>query len=151
MTTTHRQPDVTNAEQVAAWDGTEGSYWASHAIAFDRTVERYQPHFHAAAAIGTHHRVLDIGCGTGLTTREAARSAPDGEALGIDLSAQMLDVARSAATREGLQNAHFLQADAQTCPFEPDYFDAVISRTGSMFFGRPEVAFANLAGALCPG
>ena len=45
-------------------------------------------------------RVLDIGCGTGQSTRAAARLAEAGHALGVDLSASMIDVARRRAARE---------------------------------------------------
>ncbi|MHC1559520.1 class I SAM-dependent methyltransferase [Actinomycetospora sp. C-140] len=143
--------DPTNTAQAQAWDGREGGYWATHADRFDTALARYQPAFHAAAGIEADHRVLDVGCGTGLTTRAAARAAPAGEALGIDLSTRMLDVARARAAAGGLVNASFARADAQVHPFATREFDAVISRTGAMFFGRPDAAFANLARALRPG
>ena len=50
-------------------------------------------------------RVLDIGCGTGQTTRDAARAAAGGSALGVDLSSRMLDYARRRAAEEGVTNA----------------------------------------------
>src|SRR4051812_29805583 len=85
----------------------------SHAEHFDIAVAGYDRHLFAAAAINVGDHVLDIGCGTGQTTLDAARSAAPGSALGIDLSAQMIDVARQAAEREGVANARFTQADAQ--------------------------------------
>jgi SAM-dependent methyltransferase len=151
MTTVATPVDPTNHAQAQAWDGTEGGYWATHAERFDAALAGYQPAFHAAARIEGGDRVLDVGCGTGLTTRAAARAAPDGEALGVDLSAEMIDVARAITARVGVANAHFVQADAQVQPFAAGGVDAVLSRTGAMFFGRPDVAFANLARALRPG
>lgn len=143
--------DPGNTAQADAWDGSEGEYWATHAERFDASLARYQAAFHAAAAIRATDRVLDVGCGNGLTTREAARSASSSEALGVDLSSRMIEVARSIAEREGVANARFLCADAQAHPFAAARFDAVISRTGAMFFGRPEVAFGNFARAIRPG
>jgi SAM-dependent methyltransferase len=140
--------DPSNAEQAKAWDGGEGAYWAAHAGHFDRTVAAYHLPFLDAAAIGTGEQVLDIGCGTGQTTRDAARRAAPGGALGVDLSAEMIGLARRLATAEGLPNARFEQADAQICPFGPGSFDAAISRTGAMFFGDPHAAFTNIARAL---
>jgi SAM-dependent methyltransferase len=67
---------------------------------FDRVVARYDAPFLAAAALRADDRVLDVGCGTGRTTRDAARRARS--ALGVDLSAAMLEVARRRAADEGL-------------------------------------------------
>jgi SAM-dependent methyltransferase len=143
--------DPTNLEQARAWDGDEGAYWARHANLFETALRRYQPTFLDAAAIGATDTVLDIGCGTGATTRDAARRATDGTALGVDLSADMIAVARERAAAEGLGNARFEQADAQIHPFEPGGFDLALSRTGTMFFGDLHAAFANIARALRPG
>jgi SAM-dependent methyltransferase len=96
-------------------------------------------------------RVLDVGCGNGQTTRDAARAASAGSALGVDLSSAMLTRARQRATEEGIDNVGFLQADAQIHPFDPGTFDVAISRTGTMFFGDPVAAFANIGRALRPG
>src|SRR3712207_2307032 len=109
--------DPANRDQLRAWDGDGGAYWAARAEHFARAVARYTPPFFTAASIRTDDRVLDVGCGSGGTTREAARRAPAGEAVGVDLSSAMLEVARRAAEREGLGNVRFLQADAQVHPF----------------------------------
>jgi len=148
--TTDLQVDATNAEQLKAWDGGEGDYWASHADEYDAAVDPYHRPLLDAAAIEPGDRVLDIGCGTGQTTRDAARLAASGSALGIDLSSRMLDVARSRADHEGVHNATFVQGDAQIHRFEPASFDVAMSRTGSMFFGDQAAAHANIAGALRP-
>jgi SAM-dependent methyltransferase len=141
----------TNTDQLRAWDGDEGAYWAAHADRFDRAVAGYHRHLLDAAAIGPAEHVLDIGCGTGQTTRDAARAAASGSALGIDLSARMLDHARRRAAREGLANVRFEQADAQVHSFEGAAHDVAISRTGTMFFGDPVAAFGNIGRALRPG
>ena len=147
-TTSGLRVDPSNAEQAKAWDGGEGAYWAAHAEHFDRTVAAYHLPFLDAAAIGTGEQVLDIGCGTGQTTRDAARRATSGGALGVDLSAEMIALARRLATTGGPGNARFEQADAQIYPFGPGSFDVAISRTGAMFFGDPHAAFTNIARAL---
>ena len=74
-----------------------------------------------------------------------------GSALGVDLSAHMLDYARRRAAEEGVTNASFQQVDAQIHPFPPGAFDAAISRTGAMFFGDLTAAFTNIGRALVPG
>lgn len=144
--------DATNAEQLRAWDGDEGAYWAAHADRFDHAVAPYHERLMSAAAITAGEHVLDIGCGTGQTTRDAARAATGGgSALGVDLSSRMLDVARARSAGEGLENVVFEQADAQVHPFDAASFDVAISRTGAMFFGDPVAAFRNIARALRPG
>jgi SAM-dependent methyltransferase len=143
--------DPANAEQLAAWDGDEGAYWAAHAEYFDRSISGHDEPFRAAGAIQPPDRVLDVGCGTGQTTRDAARSARAGSALGVDLSAAMLEHGRRVAEVEGLGNVSFLQADAQIHPFDPAVFDLAISRTSAMFFADHVAAFTNIGRALRPG
>jgi SAM-dependent methyltransferase len=143
--------DPTNVEQAHAWDGDEGAVWAANADSFDRSIAGYHAAFLDSADFQAADRVLDIGCGTGQTTRDAARAAASGWALGVDLSARMIERAREVAVREGLHNVDFEQADAQVHPFTAGEFDVAISRTGAMFFGDPVAAFANIARALRPG
>ena len=142
-------PAPSNVDQARAWDGDEGSFWADHAERFDRSIARYR--FVDTVPIEIGDRVLDIGSGTGETTRAAARRAGPGSASGIDLSGRMIDLARRLAERDGLGNAEFIHGDAQIHPFAAASFDLAISRTGSMFFGDPVAAFRNIAGALRPG
>lgn len=149
--TTDLQVDATNVEQLKAWDGGEGEYWAAKADEYDAAIPRYHDALLDLAAITPNDTVLDIGCGTGQTTRDAARLAASGTAVGIDLSSPMLEVARARAEREGIHNAVFIHGDAQIHPFEPASFDVALSRTGSMFFGDRAAAHANIARSLRPG
>jgi SAM-dependent methyltransferase len=131
-----------------AWDGDEGAYWADHPDYFDRSISGHHVKLFEVAAIGPAEAVLDIGCGAGKTTRDAARAAYDGSALGVDLSGPMLDVARRRAAEEGVTNASFVHADAQVHGFAPASFDIAISRAGAMFFGDQVAAFTNIGRAL---
>jgi ubiquinone/menaquinone biosynthesis C-methylase UbiE len=133
-----------NTEQLQAWDGEEGAYWAAHADQFDRGVAAYHRRLMDAAAIEGTDRVLDIGCGRGQTTHDAARQAVRGHAVGIDLSGQMLGVARDRAAREDLHNVTFEQGDAQVHPFETSGYDVAISRAGALFFGDAPAELASL-------
>lgn len=144
------QIDPTNADALSSWDGDTGAFWTERADRFDEGVARYQDTLLAAAAIPAHATVLDIGCGSGQTTRDAARRATGGSVLGVDLSSSMIELARRRADREGLTNVSFLQADAQVQPFPDQHFDVVLSRHGVMFFGDPPAAFANVARSMRP-
>jgi SAM-dependent methyltransferase len=143
--------DPSNAGQAEAWNGPEGAFWAAQARRFDQTFAKVHGLFLAAAAIGERDRVLDVGCGTGRATRDAARIASRGSARGVDLSSPMIALARATAAAEELDNIDFTQGDAQIYPFEAAAFDAVISRMGSMFFGDPIAGFANLHHSLRSG
>jgi SAM-dependent methyltransferase len=126
-----------------------------HRIAFAHVFDREAPvhdeALHEAAAVATDDRVLDVGCGTGVSTRRAARAATSGRVLGVDVSAPLVEHARLLADQEGLAHTEFVVADAQTHAFPPAGFDVVISRFGVMFFADARAAFANLARALRPG
>ncbi len=150
MNTTMAHVAHGNRAQSDAWDGAEGGYWAAHAERFDRSMRGYAAAFDAAADVHADSRVLDIGCGTGQTTRHAARSAPHGQVLGVDLSSQMIKVAQRLAEREGLANVEFQRADAQVHRFTGG-FDLTISRTGTMFFADPVAAFSNIHEAVRRG
>jgi ubiquinone/menaquinone biosynthesis C-methylase UbiE len=118
---------------------------------YDAEVHRHNRHFRAAAAVRPHDQVLDVGCGTGQSTREAARAAVNGRAVGVDISAPMLERARRLSQAEGLANVTYQRGDAQTHPFPPAHFDLCISRFGTMFFADPVAAFSNIRRALRPG
>jgi SAM-dependent methyltransferase len=118
---------------------------------YDAELSRYRAPLQAAAAVDGDDHVLDIGCGAGRTTCDAARTAVRGSALGVDLSDPMLADARRRAARERIRNVAFELADAQVHPFRPARFSLGISRFGTMFFADPVAAFANVGRALRPG
>ncbi|MEU4620027.1 methyltransferase domain-containing protein [Actinoplanes sp. NPDC023801] len=140
--------DIANTTQDQAWNGAEGQHWADHADQINAAVTG---HLLEAAGVGPRDRLLDIGCGTGRSTRAAARLATEGEAVGLDLSAPMLDRATRYAKEDGLTNVRFTRGDAQVHPFPAGRFDVAISQFGVMFFADPVAAFANIRQALRPG
>ncbi|MFE7135952.1 class I SAM-dependent methyltransferase [Streptomyces sp. NPDC057638] len=143
---------VANTAQSEAWNGYEGTHWATHQDRWNAVNAGFDRPLLDAAAVSDGDRVLDIGCGGGATTRLAARAAGErGHALGLDLSAPVLERARDRAAREEITNVSFEQADAQVHPLPGGSFDVAISRFGVMFFADPLAAFTNVAGALRPG
>ena len=140
-----------NVQQAAEWNGPAGAHRTRHAAVFDAETRPHNERFRAATGVTPRDHVLDIGCGTGQTTRDAARAAAAGSALGVDLSAQMLEHARRISREEGLANVSFEQADAQVHAFPAGGFDVAISRFGSMFFDDPVAAFGNIGHGLRRG
>jgi SAM-dependent methyltransferase len=117
---------------------------------YDFELRAHHEHLRAAYGISPGDEVVDIGCGTGLTTREAARAAAPGRVVGVDVSERMLERARQLTAPERLENVRYELGDAQVHRFDPAGFDVAISRFGTMFFSDPAAAFANIAAALRP-
>jgi SAM-dependent methyltransferase len=116
---------------------------------YDVELRAHNERLRAATGVGVGERVLDVGCGTGQTTRDAAGAAAPGLVLGIDVNQRMVERARQLAA--GLENVTFLRGDAQVHPFDPAHYDVAISRFGVMFFSDPVAAFTNIGRALRPG
>jgi SAM-dependent methyltransferase len=119
-----------------------------HAERLDAELRRHNESFRASTGIRPGERVLDVGCGAGRSTCDAARAAVPGGVLGVDISEPVLTRARQRSAEEGLGNVSFQRADAETHPFDAAHFDVVISRFGTMFFADPVAAFGNIRRAL---
>ena len=117
---------------------------------YDDEVRRHDEVLRRAYGVQPHEHVLDIGCGLGQTTREAARMAQAGSAFGVDISAPAIERARELARAQGISKITFERADAQVHRFPQGRFDLAISRFGTMFFADPVAAFANVGRALRP-
>ena len=139
-----------NAEQIRQWVNDQGVHYVSEAERYDAMMEPFTSALFEAAGLRPGQRVLDVGCGSGATTIAAAlQVGPGGAVTGVDVSPPLLDLARRRAARAGA-SIEYIEGDAQTYPFPPDAFDALISRNGLMFFDDPVAAFRNLAGTLEP-
>ncbi len=77
--------------------------------------------------------ILDLGSGTGYLSIEIAKRAPNLQVYGIDLSRQMVKIARSHA--KGVGNAQFEFGNVADLPFEDDSIDFIVS-TGSLHHWR---------------
>jgi SAM-dependent methyltransferase len=137
-----------NTAQAQRWNGDSGWHWIEHRERHLAEHRHLTPRLFRGAAIVPGERVLDVGCGCGHTTIAAAQAA--GSAVGLDLSAPMLAVARRLAAQAGAANAWFVRGDAQACPLRRDSRDVLISNFGVMFFDDPWAAFASLAAVVRP-
>ncbi|MEV6847507.1 methyltransferase domain-containing protein [Actinoplanes sp. NPDC051411] len=107
---------------------------------YDAELVRYHAVLRRAWSLRPGDRVLDIGCGAGQTTRDAALIAS--AVLGVDPA-----IAASPTS----DTVTYERADAQTYAFEPASFDVAVSRFGTMFFDDPVAALTNIGRALTPG
>lgn len=141
--------ETANAEQQAAWNGESGRRWVADADRRDRVLVPVADALLAAAGLRPGDQVLDVGCGCGSTTLAAAeRVTPGGGVTGLDLSGPMLEVARRRAADHDRDDVELIRSDAQTHPLPAGRFSVAISRFGTMFFGDPVAAFANIGRAL---
>ena len=138
-----------NDKQGQYWNEAPGQSWVVNDTAMNERLQAISDIlFEGLDATGCNNG-LDIGCGAGSTTRRlAAIMGNQARVTGLDISEKLLALARSHPESVGKD---FLQADAQSCKFEPEGFDLAISRFGVMFFENPFKAFQNIKFAVQKG
>lgn len=92
---------------------------------------------------------LDVACGSGWAVRTAAGRVQSGKFYGIDLSPKMIELAKKHS--EGLENVQFYQTGADSLPFDPDYFDAIICTNAFHHIPDPAAALGEVRRVLKPG
>ncbi len=103
----------------------------------------------AAAGPGPFERLIDIGTGTGRMLALFADRTKRAE--GIDLSHDMLTIARANLEQEGIENARVRQGDAAAIPYEDESADLVIVHQVLHYVDAPERVIAEAARILAPG
>jgi arsenite methyltransferase len=107
---------------------------------------------HAIRPIPVGVRVLDVGCGAGTDLLLAARQVgPTGRAIGIDMTAEMRERARTGARACGLEHVEVREGDATELPLDDASVDVVISNGVLNLVPEKERAFAEIARVLKPG
>ena len=125
---------------VAAWTDRE------------RLTDAVSPYLLSAIDARAGQRVCDIGCGGGALTVALARAVtPGGEAVGLDLSAPLLELARRRGAAAGATDLRFVQMDVQTDTLDEVPFDLAVSQFGVMFFDEPLAAWGAVRRLLRPG
>jgi SAM-dependent methyltransferase len=140
---------VANDAETKRWNDER---WAAAWPRRERLTEAVTPFLLDAAGARPGQRVVDIGCGGGgLAIALAEAVSPGGEVVGVDLSAPLLDLARSRAAEAGARDLRFVQSDVQTGSLAEAPFDLAVSQFGVMFFDEPIAAFTALRRLLCGG
>ncbi len=124
----------------------------SFAETFERCIvptmsAQWAPRVSEAAGISEGDRVLDVGCGTGVLARTVAdQLGPGGRVSGVDISEEMLAVARQIRP-----DIDWHRGDAGSLPFGDGEFDAVVSQFTLMFVPDPVTALKEMRRVLTPG
>jgi ubiquinone/menaquinone biosynthesis C-methylase UbiE len=122
------------------YDGVAGKSMASFADLLVRDLQ-----------IPENPRVLDVGCGTGISTfRLVQKVQGKGMFYGIDISQRMLDLAGRRAAELGYANVEFNKGDAEQLDFPESSFDLVISNQAFFFFPNKQKALNEMFRVLKP-
>ena len=138
-----------DSEQARYWNEGGGRRWAANIARVERMLQPLADRVLALAAPEQGERIIDVGCGGGLTSKALADAVgPSGEVMGLDVSTVILDVARQRYPH--IPQLHFVHGDAGSLPFTHSAYSLITSRFGVMFFPDPRGAFAHLRTALAP-
>ncbi|MFY9984601.1 MAG: methyltransferase domain-containing protein [Chthoniobacterales bacterium] len=123
-----------------------------HAGTYDRAWRRYITQtlgfLKASISFRSSDKILDVGCGTGEFERLILSEHPEQHMVGIDISENMLRLARKKCSR--YPNVAFLKADASALPFPDHSFDLVISASSLHYFNQPGASLAEMRRVLNP-
>jgi SAM-dependent methyltransferase len=136
------------AWQTGVWNRISDIYMREIDLRFAPVVEAVI----ARAALATGKNVLDLGAGTGaVAQRAAAIVGPSGSVTGVDISSDMLAVARQQAGALGLSNVSLLEGRAESIPADNAAFDVVLACLSLMYVINREAAAQEIARVLRPG
>ena len=139
-----------NDEQYEFWNKGIGQKWVKEDNSMNERFTILTKEFFSRAKINKDDRVLDIGCGGGITSFEAAKLVGEnGCVIGADISEILLDLAKRKYSN--IKNLEFKYCDVQNYEFEKNSFSKVISRFGVMFFENPIKAFKNINNSIQNG
>jgi arsenite methyltransferase len=106
----------------------------------------------ALATLSPGEVVLDLGSGGGIDVLlSAGRVSPGGRAYGLDMTDEMLELARENRRKAGVENAEFLKGEIEDIPLPADHVDVVISNCVINLSTAKERAIGEAFRVLKPG
>lgn len=118
----------------------------------DATFGRFRQAYVEALRVSPGQRCLDLGCGTGVTTRLLHAASPDVHTVGVDHSDTLIEAARQFAREAGLEARSTYQvASVEALPFEDRSFDRVVADTLLAHVPDAERVLAEACRVLRPG
>ncbi|KAF2143184.1 uncharacterized protein K452DRAFT_225320 [Aplosporella prunicola CBS 121167] len=95
-------------------------------------------------------RILDVGCGPGTISCDLAALVPQGQVVGVDVSAHVVSAAREVAKERGLKNVEFAEGDVYGLPFGDNEFDVVHAHQVLQHVGDPVRGLREMRRVLKP-
>jgi SAM-dependent methyltransferase len=136
------------AWQTGVWDRISDIYRREIDRRFAPVVENVI----ARANLAPGQRVLDLGTGTGTVAEQAAAIVgPSGHVLGVDISTEMLELARQRLADQGLRNVTLREGRAEALPAQDGGFDVVLASLSLMYVIDRATAAREIARVLRPG
>ena len=102
-------------------------------------------------SIGKGSTVVDLGCGPELLSIELCKLLPDAAIIGVDPSAEMLEVARGNADEAGVSNYDSRLGAAERIPLESRSVDLVVTQASLHEWESVEKGFSEILRILRPG
>ena len=131
--------------------GNAAGFYDEHARSFMSTIYRRFAK-KAAGITTTGNRVLDIGTGNGLLPIELIKARPDWQITGIDISEEMLTLARENAAKAGLSGKIvFQKTSAEVLPFPDGGYDIIVSNASLHLWEDPLKIFSEIGRVTAPG
>lgn len=134
------------------WNGEGGNRWLTHIDRFESMIRPVGQALVEKARFRPGEKVVDVGCGGGLSSIEIARQvAPGGRVLGVDIAHRLIERAEQRAWGQGAENVEFYCADAENAQLPMKGFDRLFARFGVTFFRDTTAAFSHMRSWLRPG
>jgi SAM-dependent methyltransferase len=131
------------AQEFDLWaaDGRGEGLEANHLQIAQHTLELMQ--------LKPQDRVLDLSCGSGWATCRLAACVPAGNAVGADISGEMIRLARKRS--HGIQNVEFVQSTAEALTYAESTFDKILCIEAFYYYPDQRRVLEEIYRVLVPG
>ena len=104
------------------------------------------------AELKSGEKLLDISCGTGIVSFQAAEIiGPTGEIIATDISDKMIEAATKNTAEFPIKNISFIRMEAEKLDFNMNHFDVALNALGLMYYPDPEIALKEMHRVLVSG
>ena len=132
----------------------EKNFWNNLSPKYDKFIQKYWKIYETsllnkiADDVETDSTILDVACGTGLVSFEAAKKAK--KVYGVDIAPSMIEEAKKKTRKMEIKNVEFSVEDAYKLPFDNSMFDTVICNNALHNMKYPENVLSEIKRVLKP-